>query len=238
MQKIIAIQPEIIGFQEVKIPPAGPSNKELAQLSSLLPGCQIKWRAAQKPAKTSYAGTMVLYHNGLHPQIIRPTIDKHWLDNEGRRLVLEFDNYFVVNAYIPHYEYHLAKQHVYWMKELMAYLKKINQQKPLMVAGDLAILLPATTTKSTVAKKTIVSFNQQYQALLDIGLADAYQVAPNGNPAATWWAPNIAKQADRGVQTDFWLVSKSLKAKIKQSGPLDTGERRDHAPIELGIAIR
>lgn len=239
LQNISATKPDILGLQEVKIKPTGPTDKELQQLGQLFSHYQVKWRAAQKPAKTSYAGTMMLYRDDLHPQILKPNImgDKLDLDNEGRIIVLDFSQYYVINAYIPHYEYHRLDLHQEWMDKLTKYLSKMNRKKPVMVAGDLSILLPVINKMSSVNKKIRCILNQQYRDLLGAGFVDAYSVAPNGQPAATWWAPNIPKQSDRGIQTDFWLVSDRFKDRITESGPLDTGERRDHAPIELKIDL-
>lgn len=238
LQKIIKMGPDILGFQEVKLPPEGPSAKEQQRLKQLFPDYQIVWRASQKPARTSYAGTMMLYRNQLHPRVLRPNIDSHGgLDNEGRLLVLEFAGYNVINAYIPHYEYHQLRLHQRWLKELMAYLQELGRRQPVMVAGDLGILLPKTTHKSSMSKKTIATFTKQYQDFQKDNFVDAYEAAPNGNSPATWWAPNIAKQPDRGIQTDFWFVSSQFRDRIIRSGPLDTGARRDHAPIELEIDL-
>ena len=237
-QKIIKDNPDIIGLQEVKIRPDGPDAKENKKLTELFPNYNIVYRASQSPAKTSYAGTMILHKRDLNPiRIIKSNIDSGDLDSEGRLLILEFKKHYFVNAYIPHYEYHKYRQHAHWMKELTEYIDKLNQKKVVLLAGDLSILLGKKTVKSTVSKKAVLELKRQYDSLLDLGLRDAYIVKPNGQNDATWWAPNIEKKVENGIRTDFWLVSDSVSNKIISSGPIDTGKRRDHAPMKLDIDI-
>lgn len=238
LQEILKSNPDIIGLQEVKLRPDGPDEKEKQKLAEFFPDYQIVYRASQPPAKTSYAGTMFLYKNKLNPlRIIKPNIDDGDLDKEGRLLVLEFENYYIVNAYIPHYEFHQYKLHAHWMEELTEYLQKLKQDKTILLAGDLSILLSKNTVKVNVSNKVLTEFKKQYDSLLTLGLSDAYLAKPNGENDATWWAPNIPKKIEKGIRTDFWLVSDNLVNQISSSGPIDTGKRRDHAPMELEIDL-
>lgn len=231
MKRLAAAQYDLIGLQEVKLPPSGPDKKERHFLHQLLPNYQLVWRAAQKPARTSYAGTMILYRPGLVvKQVLRPNIDRQ-LDAEGRLLGIELADFTFFNSYIPHYEYHHVDQHRRWMSEFISLVK--DQVKPLVVAGDLTILPAKTTRQTTLSNKALQLFQQQYRDLQQAGLADAYRIAPNQSQDATWWAPNIPKQVERGMRTDFWMVSRGLQERIVKAGPVDTGQRRDHAPVEL-----
>lgn len=235
IQKITESHYDLIGFQEVKIGTLGPDEKEIRELEKLFPGYGIDWRASQKPSKTSYAGTMFLTSPNINTiKVFYPTIMPN-LDSEGRLLGLDFDDYIVINAYVPHYEYHSMEQHEQWMEKLTNYLGELNSQKPVIVGGDLAILPTKTTGQTTLSQRKFSLFREQYQRLLENGFVDAYSIAPNGEQDATWWAPNIPKQVDRGIRTDFWLVSEKLRDSITKSGPLDTGKRRDHAPIMLQL---
>ncbi len=237
--KIIKLDPDVLGFQEIRVPATGPKDTSLKALKKLFPKYSIVWRAAKLPAKTSYSGTMFLYKQGLNVEkILRPSIASQKLDGEGRLLGLEFENYFLLNSYIPHYEYHNPKQHAYWLSKLILYLGKLNTVKPLITAGDFAILPPSNLMHTNITTREAKAFEKQkalYQEVLNQGLIDAYKYAPNGTDDATWWAPNVPKNIDKGIRIDEWLVSKKLQEKIKVAGPLDTGERRDHAPILLEL---
>lgn len=231
IQRLAAAQYDLIGLQEVNLPPSGPNKKERDFLHQLLPNYQLIWWAAQKPARTSYAGMMILYRPGLVAKhVLQPKIDRQ-LDAEGRLLGIELGDFTFFNAYIPHYEYHHLDQHRRWMSEFISWVK--NQDKPLAVAGDLTILPAKTTRQTTLSQKALQLFRQQYRDLQQAGLADAYRLAPNQSQDATWWAPNIPKQVERGMRTDFWMVSHGLQDRIVKVGPVDTGQRRDHAPVEL-----
>lgn len=237
LKKISQQSYDVISFQETKLGPAGPTDKEICYLNKYFPNYQMAWRSSQKPAKLKYSGTMFLYSPRLKPlQIIKPNINNHGLDNEGRLLIMEYRQYFLVNAYIPHYEFHQEKQHQRWLAELIEYFKQINSIKPLVISGDLAIL-PGSGQRFTKRRPATQKLRAQYHRLLDLGLVDAYRVKPRTTAAATWWAPNIPKQVDQGIRLDYWFVSQAFRSRIIEAGPLNTGKRRDHAPVALTIDL-
>lgn len=235
MKKIQKANFDWIGLQEVKIYSTGPTNHEIQALMSWFPGYKIIWNAAHQPSKTNYAGTMILYRSTLDSsKVIYPSIMPE-LDSEGRTIGLDLGNLVILNSYIPHYEYHNLRQHQAYINHFINFLNRVNKQKAIILAGDLTTVLANTTGQTTLSNKKLATFNDQYKELLKCELVDAYRIAPNGPSNSTWWAPNIPKVASRGMCTDFWLVSRQLEKQISASGPLDTGKRRDHAPIMLKL---
>ena len=203
LKKISQQNYDVISFQEIKISPAGPTNKEIACLNKYFSDYHMVWRSSQKPAKLKYSGVLFLYSPKLKPlKIIKPKIDDQNLDNEGRLLVLEFEKYYLVNSYVPHYEFHKEKQYDHWMKELTEYLVMLSTDKPLLLTGDL-VILPIIGQSFTRNKRAVQKFEDQYSNLIKLGLIDAYAVKPNNANSATWWASNIPKQIDQGIRLDY-----------------------------------
>ena len=93
---------DIIAIQETKLPAAGPSKKHVEALEDYFPGYHAEWVCSEPPARKGYAGTMILYKEGLALQKIVPRIGApDTMDDEGRLIVLESDDFYFVNVYTP-----------------------------------------------------------------------------------------------------------------------------------------
>jgi len=61
MNTIAGIDPEVIAFQETKLPSDGPTRKHLDILNDLFPQYEIVWNSSVEPARKGYASTMFFY---------------------------------------------------------------------------------------------------------------------------------------------------------------------------------
>ncbi len=85
---------DFIAIQETKLPAGGPAKKHKEALAEYFPGYQVEWVSAQPPARKGYAGTMILCREGLKAEKSIPRIGAPGpMDDEGRLLVLESENY-------------------------------------------------------------------------------------------------------------------------------------------------
>ena len=62
-------------------------------------------------------------------------------DGEGRALMLEFKDYFVVNAYVPNSGQHLVTldKRLAWNEKFKQFLTNLDQKKPVILCGDLNV---------------------------------------------------------------------------------------------------
>ena len=60
---------------------------------------------------------------------------------EGRVMTLEFDDYYLVNAYVPNSKEKLARldYRMFFEDELRNHLLKLNEKKPVVYCGDLNV---------------------------------------------------------------------------------------------------
>lgn len=65
LDKIQDEDADVIAIQETKLPVTGPSAKHQEILNQYFPGYQIAWVSSKPPARKGYAGTMILYKEGL-----------------------------------------------------------------------------------------------------------------------------------------------------------------------------
>ena len=96
LKKLGGYDADIIAIQETKLPAEGPSEKHLELLAGYFPGYKIEWLSSVPPAKKGYAGTMILYKEGLAASREVPRLGApDTMDDEGRLLTLGFGNFFL-----------------------------------------------------------------------------------------------------------------------------------------------
>ena len=65
---------DIIAIQETKLPVTGPSKKHVEAMEEYFPGYKVEWVSSEPPARKGYAGTMILYKEGMEVEKIVPRI--------------------------------------------------------------------------------------------------------------------------------------------------------------------
>lgn len=66
-------------------------------------------------------------------------IEEH--DQEGRVITLEFEEFYFVTVYTPNSQNELARldYRMKWESDFLAYLKKLEEKKPVIFCGDLNV---------------------------------------------------------------------------------------------------
>ena len=87
--------------------------------------------------KKGYSGTMI--YSKIEPLSIKYGIGIEEFDSEGRVITLEYDNFYLVNAYVPNSKRELERlnERMYFEDEMRKYLKNLN--KNVIYCGDLNV---------------------------------------------------------------------------------------------------
>ena len=103
------------------------------QIDLELPGYHQYWNYAQKKG---YSGTAMFTRE--EPLSVRYGIGIPEHDGEGRVIAAEFPEYFVVTCYTPNSQDGLARldYRMEWEDAFLAYLKKLEAEKPVIFCGD------------------------------------------------------------------------------------------------------
>lgn len=233
---------DVVGLQEVKLPPTGLTSQQRQLLMDLFPGYQLTIRTAQPPARKSYGGMLFMWRQG-DPKIVEPKLRvPSPLNDQGRLLTLDFPDYFLLQVYSPNAGQHLEKAdlHHQWNVQLIKYIAQMRHKKPVIVVGDFSMVYSKKDVAEVTGSKGRAGFTDadiaDFHQLLQVGLVDAFRVChPQTTDQYTWWPQIIrtSKQNNLGWRADFWLVDSRLQDQIKDSKIMDTGPRKDHAPIIL-----
>ncbi|MBT3407437.1 exodeoxyribonuclease III [archaeon] len=229
--------PDVLCIQETKARPE--------QVDMNLVGYDHKyWNSAEKKG---YSGTAIF--SKIKPLNVTYDIDNDDHKSEGRAITVEFDNYYLVNVYVPNSKRGLLRlvDRQEWDKALLLYLKKLEEKKPVILCGDLNVahkeidIKNAKSNMTTATKPGNAGFTDQerlgFSNFMDAGLIDTFrQFHPDEPDNYTWWSYMFnARTNNVGWRIDYFLASKSLKDRLKDAFILPDVLGSDHCPV--GILI-
>ena len=247
LDKIQDEDADVIAIQETKLPVTGPSAKHQEILNQYFPGYQIAWVSSKPPARKGYAGTMILYKEGLNSNILMPKIEApDTMDQEGRLLALEFDDFYFVNVYTPNAGDGLKrlKERQAWDVCYADYLASLDQKKPVVACGDFNVAHQEIDLANPDANHQSAGFTDEeregFTNLLGKGFVDSFRYLHGDVKSVySWWAQRVktSKINNSGWRIDYFLVSDRIKDQLTKSEMMDSGERQDHAPLILEINL-
>lgn len=239
------------------------SKMQEGQLDLNLPGYHQYWNYA---VKKGYSGTGIFTKEEPISVFYGLGIEEH--DQEGRVITLEFKDYYFITVYTPNSQSELARlsYRMKWEEDFLAYLKKLEEKKPVIFCGDLKETPSSSTQTQKPKKKPIIicgDFNvaateldlknpknnvknagftpeerEKFQTLLDSGFTDSYRYLHPDTEKYSWWSYRFkARERNAGWRIDYFLTSDSIKDKIKDAEILTDVMGSDHCPIELDIDI-
>lgn len=247
LRTIANYKADIIAIQETKLPAEGPSEKHLELLKEYLPGYKVEWVSSVPPAKKGYAGTMMLYKEGLFPVKTAPKISApDTMDDEGRLITLEFDNFYFVNVYTPNSGDGLKRlsDRQKWDVLYADYLSKLDQSKAVIACGDFNVAHKEIDLANPASNHFSAGFTDEeregFTKLLARGFTDTFRfIHGDVKDVYSWWGQRIktSKINNSGWRIDYFLVSDRIKEQVKKSEMIDSGPRQDHTPIYLEIEL-
>ena len=247
LKKIAACDADIIAIQETKLPAEGPSATHTELLKSYFPGYKFEWVSSVPPAKKGYAGTMILYKEGLKAEKIVPKLGApDTMDDEGRLIALEFDNFYFVNVYTPNSGDGLKrlKERQIWDSLYADYLSSLDQKKAVIACGDFNVAHKEIDLANPAANHFSAGFTDEeregFTKLLARGFTDSFRfIHGDIKDIYSWWGQRIktSKINNSGWRIDYFIVSDRIKDKIQKSEMIDSGPRQDHTPILLEMEI-
>ena len=189
--------------------------------------------------KKGYSGTLV-FTKEKPINVIYGINDKY--NDEGRLITLEFDNFYLVNCYVPNSQDELKRidYRMVFEDDLREYLKSLN--KPVIYCGDLNVAHNPIDLKNPKANEKNAGYSIQertkFNELLKAGFIDTYRYLYNDKVEYSWWSYRFNARANNaGWRIDYFIVSSNIKDKIKDAKIHTNIYGSDHCPVELEINI-
>ncbi len=236
-------QPDILCLQETKA--------EKGQAIIDMPEYEEYWNSAEKKG---YSGTAIFTKvkpisviNGLPDKVCQKyglIADKYGDPRtEGRVIAAEFDDFYLVTVYTPNAKDDLSRiplRHRQWDPAFLAYCKELEKKKPVIFCGDLNVAHTPDDLARPKENEGLKGFTQEERAGFDnfikAGFIDTFRMFHKGAGFYTWWSNfSNARGRNIGWRIDYFLVSESLKNRVKSASILDEQMGSDHCPVELVI---
>lgn len=216
------------------------SKMQAGQLELNLPGYHQYWNYAEKKG---YSGTAVFTKKKPVSVANGMGIEEH--DKEGRLITLEFEDFYMVTVYTPNSQNELARldYRMTWEDAFLAYLKKLEETKPVIVCGDMNVAHKEIDLKNPKTNRKNAGFTdeerEKFGILLDSGFVDTFRYFyPEREGIYSWWSYRFrAREKNAGWRIDYFLVSEVLKDKLKDAKILTDVLGSDHCPVELNINL-
>jgi exodeoxyribonuclease-3 len=223
-------KPDVLCLQETKSPKEGMTLK--------IDSYYEYWNAAQKPG---YSGTAVLTKEKPLAVTFGLGASKH--DGEGRVTTCEFPKFFVVNVYVPNAKRELERlpyRHKEWDPDFLVYLKKLEKRKPVIFCGDLNVAhteIDLANPKANVRNHGFTKEEREgFDNLIAAGFIDTFREFESQGGHYTWWSPmGNCRAKNIGWRIDYFLISKSLRQRLKKSYILSNVKGSDHCPVGIEL---
>ena len=191
--------------------------------------------------RKGYSGTAVF--TKIKPEKVTYGIGIEEHDQEGRVITLEFKNFYLVNCYTPNSGRELARleYRMIWEDVFKEYLKKLDENKPVIICGDLNVAHKEIDLKNPKTNRKNAGFTDEERNkisnLLASGFTDSYRkLYPDKENAYTWWSyMGNAREKNIGWRIDYFLTSDRISSKIKETYIFNEIMGSDHCPVGLEI---
>ncbi|MBI3572212.1 exodeoxyribonuclease III [Candidatus Kaiserbacteria bacterium] len=238
-------KPDILCLQE---------TKALEHESPIdLPEYEEFWNSAKK--KKGYSGVAIFTRRtpenvlfGLPEDLVK----KHKLaedgygdpNEEGRVIAADVGDFYVVSVYTPNAKddlSRLALRHKRWDPAFLAYMKRLEEERPIIFCGDLNVAHTPEDLAHPKENEGLEGFTKEEREgvdqIISAGFLDTFRLFHSGNDHYTWWSHWAnARARNVGWRIDYIFASKTLKSKIEKAEILPEVMGSDHCPVSLTIS--
>lgn len=226
-----ALDADFFCLQETKM--------QAGQLDLQFTGYQSYWNYAEKKG---YSGTAIYSRHQPLNVTYGLGIEEH--DHEGRVITLEFDLFFLVTVYTPNSQDGLRRldYRMTWEEAFYQYLHQLDEQKPVIVCGDLNVAHQEIDLKNPKTNRQNAGFTDQEREkmtfLLQNGFTDSFRLLHPDEVKYSWWSYRFkAREKNAGWRIDYFLVSDRLRDKVTAAEIHNEIMGSDHCPVSLQLDI-
>lgn len=238
------LKPDIICLQETKA--------EQHQSPVDLMGYEEYWHSAKN--KKGYSGTAIFTKQvpedvlfGMPEDIVEEfglSDDAYGDPNEeGRIIAADMASFWVVSVYTPNSKEDLSRlqlRHEKWDPAFLTYMKRLEEEKPVIFCGDLNVAHGPDDLANPKANEGghgyTVEERRGIDQIIGSGFIDTFRLFTQGNGHYSWWSPfRMARDRNVGWRIDYVFVSKKLSTKVKKAEIHPEIFGSDHCPVSITL---
>ena len=216
------------------------TKMQAGQLDLAFPDYDSYWNYAEKKG---YSGTAIFTRHQPLAVTYGLGIEEH--DHEGRVITLEMEEFFLVTVYTPNSQDELRRldYRMKWEDDFLAYLRQLDQQKPVIVCGDMNVAHEEIDLKNPKTNRRNAGFTdeerQKFTQLLNSGFTDTFRWKYPEQVTYSWWSYRFqARQKNAGWRIDYFVVSDRLRPQVVDAKIHTEILGSDHCPVELDLLLQ
>ncbi len=210
------------------------------QIELELDGYYQYWNYAEKKG---YSGTAIF--TKIKPLNVTYDLGIEHHDKEGRIITAEYSEFYLVTCYTPNSKRGLERleDRMDWEDEVRAYLKGLNEKKPVVYCGDLNVAHEEIDLKNWKTNRMSAGFTDQEREkmsqLLATGFIDTFRYFyPEATQMYSWWSyMGKARENNTGWRIDYFITSKDFEKNLVDAKIHMDVFGSDHCPVELEIKL-
>ena len=213
------------------------TKMQAGQLDLQFEGYKSYWNYAEKKG---YSGTAIFTRHQPLNVTYGIGIDLH--DHEGRVVTLEMADFFLVCCYTPNSQDGLKRleYRMSWEDAFRKYLKRLDEQKPVILCGDLNVAHEEIDLKNPKTNHMNAGFTdeerEKFSDLLACGFTDSFRYKYPEEVKYSWWSYRFqARQKNVGWRIDYFVISDCLCERLDDAKIHSDILGSDHCPIELDL---
>lgn len=211
------------------------------QLELSFPGYESYWDFAERKG---YSGTAIFARK--KPVGVRRGMGVDAHDHEGRVVTLEFEDFFLVNVYVPNSQDELTRlpYRMEWERDFLAYILSLDKEKPVVICGDLNVAHQEIDLARPATNRMNPGFTDEerscFSRLLDHGFIDTFRhLNPDKEGAYSWWSYRYGARAKNlGWRIDYFLISERLLPNLQGADIRCDITGSDHCPVTLELKLQ
>ncbi len=233
-QFLLSRKPTILGIQEVR-----------TQKVELPLDLTLKYNIIFNfGSKKGHAGTAVF--TKLRPLKVEKSVGFERFDSEGRFLLLKFENFTLINVYMPHGRRDKAetpyKLEAY--EKLTSFLRDyVSKGESVILLGDFNVARSEIDLVNAKNNKNNTMFTEEernaLEELIKVGFIDTFRYLYPDKREYSWfpyYVPN-AREKMLGWRIDYIFVTEDLKEKVKDAFILRNVTGSDHCPVGIILEL-
>ena len=210
------------------------------QIDLSFDGYQSYWNYAEKKG---YSGTAIFTKHTPLSVSYGIGVEEH--DKEGRVITLEYEEFYLVTVYTPNSQNELKRldYRMQWEDDFLAYIKSLDEKKPVIFCGDLNVAHQEIDLKNPKTNRKNAGFTDEERAkmtvVLSSGFTDTWRsLNPDTEGVYSWWSYRFnARKNNAGWRIDYFIVSDRIMDKVEDAKIHTDIMGSDHCPVELELSI-
>ena len=215
------------------------TKMQAGQLDIAFEGYESYWNYADKKG---YSGTAIFTKHKPLSVSYGLGIDEH--DHEGRVITLEMEKFYLVTCYTPNAQDGLKRldYRMQWEDDFQAYVKRLDEKKPVIVCGDLNVAHEEIDLKNPKTNRKNAGFSDEERAkmtqFLGNGFIDSFRTLYPEQVTYSWWSYRFkAREKNAGWRIDYFLLSNRLREQLVDAKIHTEVYGSVHCPVEVELNL-